>query len=1130
MGAPASANFRFLAARHPLLDTLGAQAERFFAEAPVVALISLRAFGEHLAQAVAAHTGVPCEPGLDQRRLLDRLWDEGPLQGQDVHRVFHDLRRAGNRAAHEHQGDHAEALHQLRMCRKLAVWFHRDVAGHQGFKPGPFVPPPDPRAATAELRAALDAARAELARSQEAATEARRVAEEEARLRAEAEARARERGDDLEATLALAQEVEARLAELEAKEREAVTRVAAEVAERPRAEVEQVVRQAQAGGQDLELSEAETRRQIDHQLRDAGWEADSDALRWSKGARPVRGRNLAIAEWPTASGPADYVLFAGLTPLGVVEAKKRNLDVSAAIEQAKRYSRGYEVKTDEQLLAGPWGDHKVPFLFSTNGRAFLRQHLQGSGIWFLDARRPTNHPRALEGWHRPDELLATLQQDVDAALAALRAQPPDYLDVRDYQLEAIKAVEQAIADGRREVLLAMATGTGKTRTAVGLLYRLVKAKRFRRVLFLVDRTILGTQAANAFKGVRLENAQTFTDIYDVKEIGELVPEPTTRLHFATVQGMVQRLFESEGGAAPSVGQYDCIVIDEAHRGYNLDRDMTEAEQDWRSHEDYVSKYRRVLDHFDAVRIGLTATPAKHTVEIFGQPVFTYSYRRAVVEGHLVDHEPPIKITTKLARDGITWEAGSEVTVLDTQRQQLELFNTPDEVHVDVEAFNRKVVTRSFNEAVCRQIVKDVDPSLPGKTLVFCVDDAHADLVVDVLKAALDERYGEVDDDLVQKITGRADKPEEKVRRFQNEAHPKVAVTVDLLTTGVDVPEIVNLVFLRRIRSRILYDQMIGRATRRCREIHKERFRIFDAVDLYAALKDHTDMHPVVTNPNVSFGQLIGDVIATAGHAEARREFFEQLLAKLQRKGQRLRDDHGQDFETQFGAAFDSWLARLRQEGPDGAAAWFRDHPAAAEWLDRVTSGQRRKLISTHADEVVAVDQDFAGQRPDDYLESFHRYLDEHRDALPALIAVAQRPRDLTRQQLRELKLALDAEGYSEVNLQTAWRARTNAEIAASIVGFIRKELLDSPLLSFEERVDRAVRRLLSRQPWTQPQRRWLERIGKQVKQEVVVDREALDSGQFKADGGFRKIDKVFDGRLDELLADLHDTIWEDPAA
>src|SRR6185312_2148466 len=169
------------------------------------------------------------------------------------------------------------------------------------------------------------------------------------------------------------------------------------------------------------------------------------------------------------------------------------------------------------------------------------------------------------------------------------------------------------------------------------------------------------------------------------------------------------------------------------------------------------------------------------------------------------------------------------------------------------------------------------PSLPGKTLIFCVNDMHADLVVRLLKQAFDDRYGPVHDDTVKKITGAADQPDQLIRRYKNEQLPKVAVTVDLLTTGVDVPEIVNLVFLRRVRSRILYEQMLGRATRLCPEIGKERFRVFDAVDIYSALAEYTDMKPVVVDPGITFAQL-AEGIATVKDDDARDDLIAQLIA------------------------------------------------------------------------------------------------------------------------------------------------------------------------------------------------------------------------------------------------------------
>ena len=247
-----------------------------------------------------------------------------------------------------------------------------------------------------------------------------------------------------------------------------------------------------------------------------------------------------------------------------------------------------------------------------------------------------------------------MKQNLDEAYAKLKVEPMPYIE-RDYQKSAILAVERELEEGKQELLVAMATGTGKTRTCIGLCYRLLKTKRFRRVLFLVDRNALGKQTADAFKDLRLENLQTFTDIFDVKELADLKPERETKLQIATIQAMVKRVLgpfddEASDPDIPPVDQYDCIVVDECHRGYLLDRELSDREFLFRDEDDYISKYRRVLDHFDAVKIGLTATPALHTREIFGAPIFSYSYREAVVDGFLVDHEPPIRIVTKLAQD------------------------------------------------------------------------------------------------------------------------------------------------------------------------------------------------------------------------------------------------------------------------------------------------------------------------------------------------------------------------------------------------------------------------------------------------------------------------------------------------
>ncbi|MEB3353730.1 MAG: type I restriction-modification system endonuclease, partial [Cyanobacteriota bacterium] len=836
-----STNFLHLQSYDEQLFRLGVLAERYFPEDPNTALLKLRQLGELLAQQTASRFGLELRIEETQQVLLRRLEAEGYLD-REIAELFHVLRRKGNLANHELQGDHATALKTMRMAWQLGVWFHRTFSDPE-FRSGPFQPPQPPAGGDLVLKTELDELRQAVAAYQ--ATEglnSEQLTQTEAQLR-QAIREQQEWEQIAEAVEADKVALAARLAELQA--------AASRQSSGAMAALRQAAHQA---AQRVELNEAATRELIDAQLRQAGWEADSRSLRYGSGARPQKNRNLAIAEWPTSSGPADDVLFVGLTPMAAVEAKRANKDVAGVLPQAQRYCRDFQPSSELAEPSqgwGPDGDYRIPFAFSSNGRPYLRQMRTKSGIWFRDLRLAEHLAVPLDGWYSPEGLKELARQDVAAADAQLRREAFSYgFPLRPYQRRAIEATEAAIADGQRELLLAMATGTGKTKTFIALIYRLLKTGRFRRVLFLVDRSELGNQAADAFKETRMESLQSFADIYGIKELGEREVDSDTRVHIATVQAMVQRLLLSGDDERATVDTYDLIVVDECHRGYLLDRELSQRELRFRDFNDYVSKYRRVLELFDAVKIGLTATPALHTVEIFGKPVFVYSYREAVVDGFLVDHEPPIRITTRLSSEGIQWAAGEEVTVLDPRTAQIDRFTTPDELRFEVEAFNRKVITESFNREVCRFLASELDPQSPQKTLIFCVSDAHADLVVMLLKEAFGQHYGTVADAAVAKITGASDKPKDLIRRYKNEAFPNVAVTVDLLSTGVDVPAICNIVFLRRMNSRILYDQMIGRATRLCERIDKDSFRIFDAVRIYEALQHFTDMQPVVVNPSV----------------------------------------------------------------------------------------------------------------------------------------------------------------------------------------------------------------------------------------------------------------------------------------
>ena len=314
--------------------------------------------------------------------------------------------------------------------------------------------------------------------------------------------------------------------------------------------------------------------------------------------------------------------------------------------------------------------------------------------------------------------------------------------LRPYQQLAIKAVETALADERRSMLVAMATGTGKTKLAIAMLYRFLATKRFRRICFVVDRSALGEQAKDEFSTTRIVSSRAFADIFGLKGLEDVTPESETKVHICTIQGLVKRvLFAADSSEAPPVDQYDLMVVDECHRGYLLDREMSDAELSFRGQDDYISKYRRVLEYFDAVKIGLTATPALHTTEIFGDPIFTYSYREAVIEGYLIDHEPPVRIETALARAGIVFSAGEQVDYLVPASGEVSTAHMPDEIRFEVEQFNRQVVTEKFNRVVAEELAKHIDPALPGKTLIFAANDAHADIVVKAVKKAFAQAMG-----------------------------------------------------------------------------------------------------------------------------------------------------------------------------------------------------------------------------------------------------------------------------------------------------------------------------------------------------------------------------------------------------
>ena len=1081
-------NFDFLKEKFPVLANFGELAEKYLYSDSNSCLLKLGMIGETIVNLIFIYDRIDLPVDNTSANRIHTLYREGVVTS-DLADILHGLRKIRNKAVHENYASVEDGKIFIQMAYSLTEWFMQTY-GDWNYQNKPFEMPDKN-------------VRLEIVDKEKEQTEEEKLIAEASKV----------------AAMALSVKKEERKSQAGKAMRQRVK------------------------------SEAETRYLIDEQLRKVGWEVDTQKLRYSKGTRPEKGRNIAIAEWPTDStvgkkGFADYALFIDERLVAIIEAKAIHKDIPSVIDyQCKDYSRNVRAE-DEKYQIGMWRNYKVPFVFATNGRPYLEQYDTKSGVWFLDLRKSDNAPKALKGWMSPTGMLELLERDIAAKDQALQDMPYDLLrdkdglNLRDYQLKAIQAAEHAILNGQQNILLAMATGTGKTRTILGMIYRFLKTGRFRRILFLVDRTSLGKQATDVFEEVKLEELMTLDDIYNIKGLEDKVIDKETKLQVATVQSMVKRILYNEGDTMPAVTDFDLVIIDEAHRGYILDKEMGEDELLYRDQIDYQSKYRSVVEYFDAIKIALTATPALQTTEIFGQPVYKYTYREAVIEGYLVDHDAPHQLTTKLSKEGIHYKKGDIVTRYDSITGEItnsELLD--DELDFDVDKFYRQVITEPFNKAVLAEIARDIDPETPevqGKTLIYAVDDQHADLIVKILKDIYTETG--VDNDAIMKITGSVGggnkkKIEEAIQRFKNERYPSIVVTVDLLTTGIDVPEITTLVFMRRVKSRILFEQMLGRATRLCPEIHKTHFEIYDPVGVYDSLDEVNTMKPVVVNPTATFTQLLEGLEVLTDEKEVQNQ-INQIIAKLQRRKQNMSSKAMEHFISLSGGYKPTqFIANIQScDSPSEAKKQLLACGELFKMLDQLKpNGGRSVVISKHEDELLEHTRGYGnGSKPEDYLDAFAAYVKTKMDEIAALNIVCTRPKELTRDSLKSLRLTLDREGFTTQQLNTAISQMTNQEITADIISLIRRYAIGSALISHEARIKRAIDKLKKAHNFSKQELNWIARMEKYLIEESVLNVTVFDEdGRFKSQGGFNKINKVFGNKLENIVFELNEYLYDD---
>ncbi len=699
---------------------------------------------------------------------------------------------------------------------------------------------------------------------------------------------------------------------------------------------------------------------------------------------------------------------------------------------------------------------------------------------------------------------------------------------------------------------------GKPKGAPGNLVPELESKLLRRVLFLVDRKALAAQAVREFNAFNTPAGNKFTQEYEVysqrfqrEDFGDddpfdpkvlpneylTAPKPShTFVYVSTIQRMARNLFGAEGSFAQSGGDaereddadtldipihaFDLIVADECHRGYT-------------AHE--TSIWRDTLQHFDAIRMGLTATPAAHTVALFGEPVFRYGVEQAIRDGWLVDYEP-IVISSQVKMNGVFLKEGEQIGKVDTETGTEALDQIEDERTFDATAVERDITAPDCNRKIILEIAKhayahEQQTGRFPKILIFAVNDlphtSHADQLVRICRDVFAQG-----DDFVKKITGNpnVDRPLQRIREFRNRPNPKVVVSVDMLTTGVDIPALEFIVFLRPVKSRILWEQMLGRGTRRCDEINKSKFVVFDCFDgtLFRYFRDVSNFQ--IEEPRaepLTIPQLVENIWQNID-----RDYHVRLLVKRLRRIER-------DMSGDARELFARWI-------PDGDVGHFageltknvRERFADTMKLLRNSEFQelllnhpraKRQFIIAHEtqDTVTSRIEERYGQQPtaEDYLAAFSAFVQNKADEIEALRILISKPEGWNPDALFALRARLVENGFDERTLRRA-HERVYRRALADLISMVKHAAREAePLLTAEERVTAAVQEIRAFHTFTPEQSQWLDFIAQHLVENLCVDTDDLNTQPvFTKHGGLARARRVFGDQLPRLIERLNYTL------
>lgn len=927
-------------------------------------------------------------------------------------------------------------------------------------------------------------------------------------------------------------------------------------------------------GTDPQLhAEQRARVEIDRKLELAGWQVQN--YRDIDLSTPA----AAVREFPTKTGPVDYMLFVDGKAIGTIEAKKEGVPLLGVEPQTQRYIEGFNLLVRERPI--PRWELPLPFHYQSTG----------AETNFTDMRDPAPRPRAVFAFHQP-ETLARWAKDEFPLRARLRRMPSlEAGMLREAQIEAITNLEESLRDDRPKALIDMTMGAGKTFVAVAESYRLLRYGGAERILFLVDRINLGKQAYDEFADyVTPDDGRKFTELYNVQVLRSNRIDPATKVVITTIQRLYSILRGQRDDefdpASEEVSSFELAAASDEpplEVDYQPSTAIETFDFCWidECHRSIYGKWGQVLDYFDSFKIGLTGT-AEHTTRIyFDQNVVSeYRHEQAVIDGVNVPYST-YRIKTEVTERGGKVEAGEWVEVRDTQTRRVERRQLEDELTYERSALDRAVtnpdqirtVVREFRNKVLTEIFpgrKDVP-----KTVFFCKTDNHAEDVLRIVR----EEFAR-GSDFARKITYKTEgDSNQHIQDFRTDPRFRIAVTVDQIATGTDIRALECLVFMRMVNSRTLFEQMKGRGSRVINPddlqsvsegaVSKDRFVIVDTVGLTDEEKAWVESRPLERKPSVP----LKDLLQSIGNGIKDEATVSSVGSRLSQLAHALDDEKQQEFsDVAEGRSLED-VARTLVESTDpeywaadaGRAAGVADEddyeptaqelddakgrlidaavkplmkPAVRRSIENLRERHLQTIDRTTQDRVISAGWSDAGAAMD-ATTAFELWIKENHDEYVALQAYYARPYRLrpSLKDLRELQEAIEAPPIS-LTPERLWAAYEAVDADKVKGAGVRRTLTDLvQLVRFamhheDELAPRKEVVMLRFDIWLDEQRRlgreftsqqleWLQWMAEHIAGSMSLEREDFDLDPFAQEGGLLGAHETFGNELDKLIEELN---------